>query len=201
MAPEIVVALISSGLTAVIGPVILQLFKRNANKKQDILKKELQLSRIVEDKLLNIQEVFGADRIWITQFHNGGHFYPTGKSIQKFSMIYEIISPGIMNIQNNFQNIPINLFSRSIHHILEENTMCIPDFKDETKPSYGLKYLAQETGCKSSYGFALRTIDGKFAGILGVDYVKHKKALSQEQIDELSYIAAALGGLIGDTLK
>jgi hypothetical protein len=116
-------------------------------------------------------------------------------------MIYEITSPGTINVQNNFQNIPINLFSRSIHHILEEDTMCIPDFKDETKPSYGLKYLAQETGCKSAYSFALRTIDGKFAGILGLDYVKHKKVLNQEQIDELSYVAAALGGLIGDTLK
>jgi len=196
MAPEIIVALISSGITAVIGPVILQLFKNNTTKKSDILKKELQLSRIVEDKLLNIQEIFGADRIWVTQFHNGGYFYPTGKSIQKFSMIYEITSPGTINVQNNFQNIPINLFSRSIHHILEEDTMCIPDFKDETKPSYGLKYLAQETGCKSAYSFALRTIDGKFAGILGVDYVKHKTNLSTDDINHLLIEATTIGGVL-----
>jgi len=202
MAPEIIVALASSVITAIVGPVVLQIVKnKTTGKKPDTLKKELQLSKIVDEKLLEIQENNGADRVWITQFHNGGYFYPTGKSIQKFSMIYEVCAPGVATIQNNFQNIPINLFNRSINYVMEEDVMCIPDFKDETKPSYGLKYLAQETGCKSAYGFALRTIDGKFVGMLGIDYVKHKKQLTQHQLDEILYVAAALGGLIGDNLK
>jgi hypothetical protein len=202
MAPEIVVALISSGLTAIVGPIAVQIVRTQiTKKKKDILQQELQLSNIIQDKLLEIQEEFGADRVWITQFHNGGHFYPTGKSIQKFSMIYEVTSPSATSIQNNFQSIPINLFSRSINHILEEDIMCIPDFKDEIKPTYGLKYLAEETGCKSAYGFALRTINGKFLGLLGVDYVKNKKALTHKELDEIQYVVAALGGLLGDNLK
>jgi hypothetical protein len=113
-------------------------------------------------------------------------------------MIYEITQPAVSSIQNNFQNIPINLFSKSINHISDENILRIPDFNNESLPTYGLRYLAQETGCKSSYGFALRTINGKFLGILGIDYTKHKKNLSDNDIDDIQYIVAALGGLLGN---
>jgi hypothetical protein len=201
MAPEIIVALISSGLTAVVGPLAVYIVKDKLSKKKaDILHQELQLSNIVQDKLTEIQKKFGVDRIWITQFHNGGHFYPTGKSIQKFSIIYEATSTNAGSIQHNFQNIPINLFSKSINYVLENNMLCIPDFKDETKPTYGLRYLAEETGCKSAYEFALRNISGKFIGVVGIDYVKSKKNLSHEQLEEIQYTIAALGGLIGDNL-
>lgn len=201
MPPEILIVLISSVTTAVIGPIAVQLVKNRLEKKPDIFHKELQLSNVIQDKLLGIQQEYNVDRVWITQFHNGGHFYPTGKSIQKFSMVYEITGPHGNSIQTNFQNIPINLFSKSINHIMEEDVMSVPDFKDESLPSYGLKYLAQETGCKSAYGFSLKTIDGKFIGILGLDYAKHKKLLSDDELNEIQIIATAIGALLGDTLK
>jgi hypothetical protein len=200
---DILVPILVAFITAVLGPVVVEIFRNFffKSKKQDVLNQELQLSNIVQDKLLEIQEEIGSDRIWITQFHNGGHFYPTGKSIQKFSMIYEVVSPGTIPTQNNFQNIPINLFSKSINHMLEEEIMCIPDFKDETKPTYGLKYLAEQTGCKSEYGFALKTLNGKLIGIMGIDYVKTRKNLPPDKIAELEYAAAAIGGLLGDSLN
>ena len=163
MSSEVIIALASSALTAIVGPIIVHLTTtRFAAKPSHIFQQELKLSNIIQDKLLEIQETYNTDRVWITQFHNGGYFYPTGKSIQKFSMIYEITQPTVSSIQNNFQNIPINLFSKSINHISDEDILRISDFNNESLPTYGLKYLAQETGCKSSYAFALRTINGKF---------------------------------------
>ena len=199
MSSEVIIALASSALTAIVGPIIVHLTTtRFAAKPSHIFQQELKLSNIIQDKLLEIQETYNTDRVWITQFHNGGYFYPTGKSIQKFSMIYEITQPTVSSIQNNFQNIPINLFSKSINHISDEDILRISDFNNESLPTYGLKYLAQETGCKSSYAFALRTINGKFLGILGIDYTKHKKNLSDNNIEDIQYIVAALGGLLGN---
>ena len=106
-------------LTGVIGPVILLLLKFYLDKKKtkpDIVKEALKVSGLVTDRIEEIREKYKADRVWITQFHNGGNFYPTGKSIAKFSVIYETVDANVSSIQSNFRNIPVNLFSKSINH-------------------------------------------------------------------------------------
>ncbi len=61
----------------------------------------------------------------------------------------------------------------------------VADFKDETIATYGLKYIAEDTGCKSGYLFAIKTIDDKFIGTLGLDYTKRKTRLDVESINHL----------------
>jgi hypothetical protein len=199
--PSFLSTIVAAFVTGVFGPVVLQYIKVKFRKTSDPLHQELKLSNIINEKLLEVQEEIESDRIWIAQFHNGGHFYPTGKSIQKFSIIYEVNSPGVSSIQSNFQNIPVNLFSKSINHILEEGTICIPDYKDENISTYGLKYIANETGCKSSYLFAVHSLDGKFISMLGIDFVRETKALSEETINDIENIASAIGGLLGQLNK
>jgi hypothetical protein len=195
MSIELTVALISSLLTAVIGPIAVQLVKEKLEKKhKDILKESLQKNALVSNKVEEIKEHVKADRVWVMQFHNGGTFYPTGKSIQKFSMFYETVSQGTTSIQLSFQNIPVSLFSKSINHLLEEDKIIIPDFKDKTIPTYGLNNVAEENGCKSVYMFAVKTIEGKFVGTLGVEYTKRKTLLSQDDVNHLLVEATTLGG-------
>lgn len=198
MSSQMIVAFI----TGVLGPVSLLLIKNYLDKrkvKPDIVKDALQVSELVNSKIDVIRDEFKADRIWITQFHNGGNFYPTGKSMAKFTMMYETVNGSVVSIQNNFQNIPVNLFSKSINQLLEEDTIIIPDFKDETVATYGLKYIADENGCKSGYLFSIKTIDDKFVGVLGVDYVKRKNKLTQEEINHISNYASSIGAyLIGN---
>lgn len=198
MSSQVIVAFI----TGVLGPVSLLLIKNYLDKrkvKPDIVKDALQVSELVNSKIDVIRDEFKADRIWITQFHNGGNFYPTGKSMAKFTMMYETVNGNVVSIQNNFQNIPVNLFSKSINQLLEEDTIIIPDFKDETVATYGLKYIADENGCKSGYLFSIKTIDDKFVGVLGVDYVKRKNKLTQEEINHISNYASSIGAyLIGN---
>lgn len=198
MSSQVIVAFI----TGVLGPVSLLLIKNYLDKrkvKPDIVKDALQVSELVNSKIDVIRDEFKADRIWITQFHNGGNFYPTGKSMAKFTMMYETVNGSVVSIQNNFQNIPVNLFSKSINQLLEEDTIIIPDFKDETVATYGLKYIADENGCKSGYLFSIKTIDDKFVGVLGVDYVKRKNKLTQEEINHISNYASSIGAyLIGN---
>jgi len=195
MSIELTVALISSVFTAVVGPIAVHIVKeRLARKNKDVLKESLHKNALVSTKVEEIKEHTKADRVWVMQFHNGGTFYPTGKSIQKFSMFYETVSLDTTSIQLNFQNIPVSLFSKSINHLLEEDTVVIPDFKDKTIPTYGLNHVAEENDCKSAYLFAVKTIEGKFIGTLGVEYTKKKTVLSQEDINHLLIEATMLGG-------
>lgn len=198
MSTELAVALTSSAFTAVIGPIAVHYFKERLakNKKKDILKESLATNTLVSNKLDEIKEQFKADRVWLTQFHNGGNFYPSGKSIQKFSMFYETVNPNIDSLQQNFQNIPVSLFSKSVNHILENNVIAIPDFKDEAIATYGLKYIAEENGCKSGYSFAIKTIDNKFIGVLGLDYVKKKTALTDDELNIILVEASSIGGVL-----
>jgi hypothetical protein len=198
MSSQVIVAFI----TGVLGPVLLLVIKNHLDKrkvKPDIVKDALQVSELVNAKIDAIRDEFKADRVWITQFHNGGNFYPTGKSMAKFTMLYETVNGSVLSVQNNFQNIPVNLFSKSINQLLEENTIVISDFKDETVATYGLKYIADESGCKSAYLFSIKSIDDKFIGVLGVDYVKKKTKLSPEDVNHISNHASSIGGyLIGN---
>ena len=192
---EIIVAVISG----IIGPILLLVLKdkyENRKKKNDVVVDALILSEKVMDKLEYIKDEFEVDRVWIAQFHNGGNFYPTGKSIAKFSIIYETVNLNVASIQSNFQNIPVTLFSKSINQLYENDIIAIQDYTDDNVLTYGLKYIAEESGCKSGYLFAIKTIDHKFIGILGLDITKSVRNFDQMQILHLSNHAASLGGVL-----
>ena len=191
----IVIAFISG----VIGPIGVLYLKHLLDKrkvKPDMVKDTLRVSELVTTKIEHIKDEFKADRVWITQFHNGGNFYPTGKSMAKFSIMYETVNPGISSVQSNFHNIPVNLFSKSINQLLSNDVIEISDYKDETIATFGLKYIAEDTGCKSGYLFAIKTIDDKFIGCLGLDYTKRKTKLDEEAIKHLQVYATSLGGVL-----
>jgi hypothetical protein len=114
----------------------------------------------------------------------------------KFSIMYETVNPGISSVQSNFHNIPVNLFSKSINELLSNDVIEISDYKDETIATFGLKYIAEDTGCKSGYLFAIKTIDDKFIGCLGLDYTKRKTKLDEDAIKHLQVYATSLGGVL-----
>ena len=195
MDSSVIVAFISG----VVGPVLLLFIKNKFEERKqniDIIKDALEVSECVESKLDDIKQEFKVDRVWVTQFHNGGHFYPTGKSIAKFTMLYEVVDVEIPSIQSNFQNIPVNLFSKSINKLLSSNVIEIPDYKDSSIPTYGLEHIANENNCKSGYLFAIKNIEGKFVGILGLDFTKKKTKLNQADIVNLQVSATSLGGVL-----
>ena len=93
------------------------------------------------------------------------------------------------------------MFSRPINELLENNTISIPDYKDEKIATYGLKYLADELGTKSTYMFAIKTIDDKFIGIFSIEFTKKKTKLDIETVNLLSNHATAIGGVINNHLN
>jgi len=190
--------------TGVLGPVSVILVKNYLDKKKkkpDMVVDALRVSELVTHKIEEIKEGVNADRVWVTQFHNGGHFYPTGKSITKFSIMYETVNTGVSSVQSNYQNIPVHLFSKSLNQLVTADLIEISDFEDVTIATYGLRYAAEESGCKSSYLFAIKAIDGKFIGVLGIDYTKNKTQLDDEVINNIMIHASSLGGVLINHLE
>ena len=198
------VSIIVAFITGVLGPLLLLFIKNRLDKKvekPDMVLETLKVSELVMTKLDHIKEEYKGDRVWVAQFHNGGNFYPTGKSMAKFSIIYESVAPSVSSIQGNFHNIPVNLFSRSINRLLEHDTIEIPDFKDDTVATFGLKYIAEDTGCKSGYLFAIKCIEGRFIGMLGIDYTKKKTKLNEESVTQLLVQSTSIGGVLMNHLQ
>ena len=87
---ENITGIIIAFISGVFGPISVMYIKHALEKrkpKPDMVTEALRVGELVTSKIDHIREEFNADRVWITQFHNGGNFYPTGKSIAKFSII------------------------------------------------------------------------------------------------------------------
>lgn len=190
-------------ITSFIGPIVVLAFKYYLDKKSkqfDNIRDALHLSQDVQHKIENIREDMNADRVWLVQFHNGGYFYPTGKSITKFSLVYETVSVNIRSIQQNFQNIPVSLFSKTLNYLLQNDVVKVPDCKNEPQ-SGSLRHIEQDDVCKSSYYFAIKSLEDRFIGVLGVNYIGTKRELTEDEIDILKHHSAQIGGVLNESLK
>lgn len=188
-----------SFITGVLGPVLIiyiRDFLEKRKVKPDMVMDTLRVSELINQKIDHIKDEFKSDRVWISQFHNGGNFYPTGKSMAKFSIMYETVGASTQSVQSNFKNIPVQLFSRAINELYQNDIIQISDFKDETIATFGLKYIAEECRSKSSYLFAIKTIEGRFIGVLAIDFTRRKTNLDMESINHLQVHASSIGGVL-----
>jgi hypothetical protein len=200
---EIFATIIIALITAVIGPIVLEWFKVKLSKKdkEDPIKKGCQQGLVIEEEIENIREELNGDRVWISMFHNGGNYLHTNKSIQKFSIVYEVDRPGVARIAHTFTNIPLSLFAKSTDEILKTGYIFIPNFDDPTVATFGLKAGADVGGAKASYCIALFDIKNEACiGIVGIDYLKVKK-LTVEEKGFLIERSNRLSGFLSNFLK
>ena len=187
-------------ISAVVGPLLVTRYRHYLNNrtKVDPIKSALQTNMLVDDQLEQIKDELDACRVWISQFHNGGNFYPTGKSIQKFSIFHEMYTPGVSPISDTFKNIPVSLFSKPISHLYSDGEILISNYKKGNH--FGLKTFAEGTGSKSSYLFALNSINDEFIGTLGIEYCSRVKKLSEEQLNTARTKSISIGTLLSTYL-
>ena len=198
---ETAVAIIVAFITAVIGPTVLEWVKVKLTKPSKIqspIKEAIDLNEKVDEQLDIIMDEFQCDRIWIAQFHNGGHFYPTGKSIQKFSLFYEKVSPKVESIQHTFQNIPVSLFPKALSKLYNDGEIAIYDYnEDET---YGLELFDKEYDCKSFYLLEIDDLNGRFIGIMGISFIEEPYKFSKEDWIFIRHKLGAIDSLLTDYL-
>ena len=197
MFTTIIVALI----TAVIGPAVLEWVKTKLKKeepKTSSVKEAIDLNELVDKQLDQIQEEIECDRIWIGQFHNGGHFYPTGKSIQKFSIFYEKLTPATSAIQHIFQQIPVSLFPKALSKLYKDGELAIVNYN--TDENYDLNMFAKDYNTKSFYMLAIDDLDGHFIGVIGIAFNEKEHKLSREEWIFIRQKVGAIGSLLTDYL-
>ena len=197
--------IIGAFLTGVVGPVLYLVVQKyllkEKNKSRDIVKENITSVSLISDELEEIREEFKGDRVWIAQFHNGGNFYPTGKSIQKFSIFYEVNKAGVSSIAHTFSNIPCSLYPKAFEHMMGGKGIFINDYKDPKVATYGLKGAAESVGTKATYLVPLFTLDEKYIGNIGVDFVSKKKRLTKDEWEHLQIKAGRIAGYISSHLS
>jgi hypothetical protein len=202
---ELFASIATAFIVSAIGPTVVEWAKLKLAKKEpfsDPVKAELVKSCIIDREIETIMDTLGADRVWISQFHNGGKFLHSTKSIQKFSIFHEVNVSGVSPVAHTFRNIPASLYSRAFDELLKNGSIFIADFQDETIATYGLKGGAEAVGTRASYVFGLFNLGtNEFMGTLGVDWVKKPKQLKQEQLAYLSAEANRLSGYISNFLQ
>jgi hypothetical protein len=160
-------------ITAFFGPVAIMWVKKKFTKPVDTLKVELNHIEKINSELEETMSHLECARVWVTQVHNGGHFLHSNKSMQKFSVVYEVNSPGVSSVSNIFTNIPISLYSRFFVEILKSRFIGICDYRNPEVATYGLKPAAEATGAESTYVLGLFDFGtGKLMGTIGVDFLE-----------------------------
>jgi hypothetical protein len=197
--------LLGAFLTGVVGPVLYLLIskylQKEKDKKRDKVKENISSVSLISDELEEIREENKADRVWIAQFHNGGNFYPTGKSIQKFSIFYEVTKAGVSSVSHTFNNIPCSLYPKAFEHMMEGQGIFIPNFSDPKTATYGLKGAAESVGTKSSFLVPLFTLDNKYIGNIGIDFVGRKRKLTKDDWEHFQIKAGRIAGYLSNHLS
>jgi len=198
MASAVVIAVI----TTLIGPVIVEYVKAKlAPVPADPIKKELEYSCIINEELESIREEIGADRCWISMFHNGGHYLHGNKSMQKFSIMFETSAPGVAGVGRIFNNIPVSLFSKSVDEIIKNKHIYISDYSDPSIATFGLKEAATASGTTSSYSIGMfDIITDQCIGTFGVDYLDKTK-LTAAQLIVLNEKAHRVAGFLSNFIR
>lgn len=193
-----IITVIVAFITAVIGPIALEWVKnrlQKKDKKSSELIAAIEFNERIDNQLDIIMDTLECDRVWLAQFHNGGHFYPTGRSIQKFSIFYEKVSSETPSIQNTFQNIPVSLFSKIISKLHKDGEIALINYPEDDE--FGLQNMVKEYEVKSWYTWALHDLDGKFIGVLSVSFTKKPHKFTK---DEWIFIRQKIG-VIGSLLS
>ena len=197
---DYIIPVLVAFITAVLGPLAMEWAKAKfkSKPKKSPIQEALEMNELVDHQLDLILETIGCDRTWIIQFHNGGHFYPTGKSIQKFSMFYEKITPNSSSIQHTFQNIPVSLFPKMLGKIYKDGELAIPNYNEGE--TYDLETIAKDLDSKSFYAVGLYNLDDHLIGVMGIAYNKEHKLTKDEWIFVRQKVGV-IGTLLTDYLK
>jgi hypothetical protein len=197
---EYITPIVITLITAIFGPIVVEWVRNKMSKKKDTLGEAIEVNDLVNHQLELIMEDLECDRIWLAQFHNGGHFYPTGKSIQKFSIFYEKTTPEAQPIQHTFQSIPVSLFPKAISTLYKDGELSIPTYK-EGNETYDLDVFARNYCTKSFYMLAIDDLEGQFIGVIGIAFNEKEHKLSKEEWIFIRQKTGAIGSLLTNYLK
>jgi len=200
-----ITAIIVALITALFGPIIVTWIKNKIENRKNIknnnpIDDAIQLNSLIDEQLEILKEELECDRIWIGQFHNGGHYYPTGKAIQKFSIFYERVEPDIISLRNIFQNIPVSFFPKTLCKVYHDGELSINSYEPGNE-TYDLDSFSKLYGTKSIHIFAIDDIKDRFIGILTIAYANKEHTITEDEWVFIKQKLGVIGTLLYEYLK
>lgn len=200
----IIVTIITALITSIIGPTILEWIKLKFFHKKyngDLLGESIKKDEKIDLQIEQLMEELDCDRICISQFHNGGNFYPTGKSIKKFSIFYERITDNTPSVKEIFQNIPVSLFPKIFSILYKSTEIHIPDTSNNTIDCGIFPVRGKEYKTKSFYLLSIYDLNDNFIGVLAISYYAKKHKFTLEEWILIRQKIGAIGSILTDYLK
>jgi hypothetical protein len=187
-------------ITSVLGPLLVEWFRKKWNKPQtDPLAEAITHNEVIDGQLESILDELNCDRVWIAQFHNGGHFYPTGKSIQKFSIFYERVCAGVSSIMETFQNIPVSLFPAALSKLYRDRELVILDCSSDDK--LDLPSIPGERDSNSFYMLTIHDTNDHFIAVLAISFKERERRLTKDEWIFIRSKTGTIGSLLTDYLR
>jgi hypothetical protein len=190
-------------LTAILGPIIVEWVKvKFLTKKpnRDVVGESIDINEKVDTQLELLLEELECDRICISQFHNGGTFYPTGKSIKKFSIFYERTTDKAASIKETFQNIPVSLFPKVFSLLYKDSEVVIPSCSSNDLDCGIFQVKGKKYKTKSMYMLAINDLHDNFIGSLTISYYGKEHKLSLDEWILIRQKVGAIGTILTDYL-
>lgn len=180
-----------SAATAVLGIWLKIKYDENKNKQ---LNYDPQLHGNVVTALEFILQETEADRSYVLEFHNGEHYF-SGRSQQKLSCTYEIVSEGISVESQNIQNIRVSNFHGLVKSISQDQTFACRNV-DQYDDDMSFRAFMQSKGVKSMFARPIKTLNGKIIGIIILEYVKEPRRWSDDAEDFLKKQSRIISGYL-----
>jgi len=162
-----IISAITSIIVAVITVVVktkmdVKTAKRKLEEEESVFADDLGEMVVVHEFIERIRADYDFDRVAICQFHNGGKFL-NGRSMKKFSMTYETVSPGIEKIKRKYQNVLVSEFPKLFSAMLQDDFIIItPD--NDNFPS--MRREMTSNGIVQAIKVPIRGLRGDMLGFL-----------------------------------
>ena len=135
-----------------------------------------------------------ADRVYVMEFHNGENYF-SGKSQQKLSCTYEVVSEGISCEYASLQNIRISNIHSMVQYIAMEKPFICEDVEKYTD-DISFKSFLQEKGVQSLFAQPVKSLNGKILGVIIIEYVKEKRAWGVNAQDFMEKQSRVISGYL-----
>jgi hypothetical protein len=164
--------------------------------EESIQESDTENMLIVQEWLDQFREQYNFDRASIFQFHNGGKFFQ-GKSMKKFSMSYESVSPGYEKIRRTQQNILASDYPRWINKMLKSRCFSTLTSEMDPRDRYDLEML----GIQQFVTVPIHCLRGNLIGFIVGYNIGDVDQKVEENFEELVEESKFISGYLTQSIR
>lgn len=147
----------------------------------------------IQIQLYHLLQNFGADRVSIYEYHNGGKNL-AGVEFKKCSNTYEAVELETKPIIKEMQNLPLSMNPLWSKILATKKDIEIPNVAN-LQDTFMKTYLETQS-IKTYYSSILLDYDNSPVGFISMEYYKVSRELTQDELDEFNDIAIKISVLI-----